>query len=656
MTLEEIFGEKGLLARRLKGYEPRPQQVQMARAVERAIREKSHLLVEAGTGVGKSLAYLIPFALWAIDGKERAVVSTYTKALQEQLVKKDLPFLRDILGVELRFALCLGSDNYLCRRRLAQVQQYGLFESREEIGELEKILSWQGKTAQGLRTEMEFEPSTRLWGKVCRESDLCLGKECAHIPECYYRQARQRALDTHILVINHHLYFANLAAAGHVLPEFHALVFDEAHELEEVATDYLGLKVSNFQLRYLLDSLLARRGDRGLLFRWRGAEVEKERAREQVEVVRETAQLFFSQMADRLKGKKSPWRMRRKEFLPNLLEEPLLQLGRALGRMEKTSKDEEEKCELQGHGERCYELASSLRIILQQEQEGCVYWAEAEGEGGRARYSLHLAPIDVSAKLKEAVFDRIHPTVLTSATLAVDRSFAFLRNRIGLEETEELLLDSPFDYAHQALLYLPPGLPDPGQDPDSHLREVIHQTRRLLEITRGRTFVLFTSYRMLEQVFEALSGVLQELRFFRQGEMPRYRLLEAFKEDPYSVLFGTSSFWQGVDVPGRALECVILAKLPFAVPDDPIVEAKIEHLTSQGQNPFLVFQVPHAVVLLRQGFGRLIRTRRDRGVVAVLDPRLQTRSYGRTFLRSLPSCPRTSSLDKVREFLWEKKR
>lgn len=655
MNLEEIFGENGRLARCLKGYEPRPQQVQMAQAIEQAVRQESHLIVEAGTGVGKSLAYLIPFALWAIEGKKRVVVSTYTKALQEQLVKKDLPFLRDGLGIELRFALCLGSENYLCCRRLAQVRQHGLFDSPGEVGELEQILAWRGKTAHGLRTELAFEPSAKLWGRVSRESDLCLGKECPHIPGCYYREARNRALNAHILVINHHLYFANLAAEGNVLPEFDGVVFDEAHELEEVATNYLGLEVSNFQVRYLLDSLLARRRDRGLLLRWKGMEEERERTEGQVEAVRGTAQEFFFRMADRLQGKKSPYRIRQKEFFPNLLEEPLFQLGKNLRRLKEKAEVEEDEREIQAYEGRCYELATSLRVILQQEEEGCVYWAEAEGEGGRARYSLHAAPIDISAKLKEAVFDRIHPVVLTSATLAVDRSFAFLRGRIGLEEAEELLLDSPFDYAHQALLYLPPALPDPGREPEGHLREVIRQTRGLLEITRGRTFVLFTSYRMLEQAFEALSGTLEELRFLRQGEKPRYRLLEEFKEDPYSVLFGTSSFWQGVDVPGRALECVILAKLPFAVPDDPVIEAKIEHLTAQGQDPFLSYQLPQAVVLLKQGFGRLIRTHGDRGVVAVLDPRIQTRSYGRTFLRSLPSCPRTSSLKQVREFLLGKK-
>lgn len=680
MNLEEIFKATGLIARHLKNYEFRPEQIQMAEAVERSITSNRHLVVEAGTGVGKSLAYLIPFIKWSIRFNKKVVISTYTKTLQEQLIKKDLPFLRDILGLNFRFALCLGGQNYLCLRRLNQSFSYDLFEQRREIKEITRISKWQEETETGLRLDLKFKVSESTWAKLCRESDLCLGKKCLYRKECFYNKARLKQYRSHILVTNHHLYFANLISGGRVLPKFDAVVFDEAHTLEDVATNYLGIELSNFKLKYLLDSIFNPQSGKGLLVRLsylnrkRAEDVEKK-----LNELRIAAQSFFSELISKFGEDSKVLRIRTKDFIFNHLKEPLLGLTSILAGFLDDAKKEEQRLEIKSFVSRGKEINSNLEAIMNMSLEGCVYWAEilnpvrnktpeasaldtkCQGISNginrprRPKYSLCAAPIDISDEFKARVLDKVKPIIFTSATLSTNGNFEFKKRGLGIEEADELLLGSPFDYREKALLYIPESLPDPSLEFESYQKEVIAEIKRILSIMNGRTFVLFTSFKMLDATYDTLKDDLIDLNVLRQGDAPRYKLLEKFKRRDSSVLLATNTFWQGVDVPGRALECVIISKLPFAVPEEPIIEAKMELLRSQNKDPFIHYQIPQAIIMLRQGFGRLIRTKDDIGMVAILDPRIKTRFYGKSFLGALPECQEVSRLEQVQRFFFEKR-
>ena len=636
MNALKIFSENGLIAQSMRvAYEHRPQQIEMAEAVELALGSKTHLVVEAGTGVGKSLAYLVPLIIWARETNQRAVVATYTKALQQQLVDKDLPFLKRVLG-DFRYALCVGGENYLCLRRFDQLRMGDLYE-QNEVEPLNRLFAWSIATRTGLRSDLDIEPPASLWAKACRQADLCFGKDCSFYKDCFYQRGKAIEQQAQILVANHHLFFADMATGNNVLPEYRAVVFDEAHQVEEVATDYLGVQITNFSVRYLLDGLLSQRTRKGLLTRLTVQDHEVQVIRGMVDGLRVISENFFLNLHPALK-KEPVLRLRKPRIVPDILSEPLLELEHAL--LALTAESHEEEMEVKAFAGRARGLANAVRINLEQSEEGFVYWADRENQ----RYRLVASPIDVAGMLRENLFGAEGTVILTSATLSASGSFTYIKNRLGLDAPRELLLDSPFDFENQAMVYIARELED--QQAAGFQEKFDLELTSVLSVTNGRTLVLFTSYGQLKRSAETLRREMPDLGLLCQGEMPAYRLVEQFKARQNTVLLGTASFWQGIDIPGDALQCVVIAKLPFAVPDDPIIEARMERL----KNPFFEFQVPQATLLFRQGFGRLIRTKADRGAVVVLDSRIMTKNYGKWFMRSLPKCRITDQVEEFRQF------
>jgi ATP-dependent DNA helicase DinG len=685
-TVAHVFAPDGVLSRALpnsgREYEDRPQQREMAHAVADAVENKHHLLVEAGTGVGKSYAYLIPLILWAASNKKRVLIATHTKALQQQLVEKDLPFLRDLfvqkLGMDFRFALCLGTANYLCPRRLAKSEAVGLFATKDDVSQMQEIEKWAHKTKTGRLLDLPFEPSVQLWAQLNRESDLCLGRACPLYEDSFFYIARREQERAQILIANHHLLFAHLASggndAGAVLPTFDALVLDEAHQAEEVAGNYLGLEFSNLGAAKLIELLHHRRTNKTVLSGCAlpdREELEKKLI-ETCEEAREATGRFFEnlQIALRIDATRSQsLRLRAPHIVENDLNEPLTRLEKVLRDARKSAEktvDDELQRELDGYAQRCFELRVNLDELLNHARENWVYWCAVQPRQNTnvfakstprvPRLALQGAPIDVAAALQESLFGKICPVVLTSATLTTAGNFQFLRERLGLTpeqskvEVKTLSLGSPFDYQKNALLYVGRDLPDPYNA--THFENAaIERAGEVLKRTSGRAFVLCTSFRMVDATANFLRKTLpKSIEVLKQGEMSRGKLLNDFRADVHSVLVGTTSFWQGVDVPGESLSCVVIMKLPFAVPDDPLVQARVESLKEKGRDAFNEYQVPQAVMMFRQGFGRLIRTATDKGIVAILDPRVATKNYGKTFLQSLPDCAITDDLDELKKF------
>ncbi len=661
MNAAATFAPEGPLAVMLPGYESRGQQVAMAVAVAEALAKSEHLMVEAGTGTGKSLAYLVPMIQWAVASGKRVIVSTYSKALQHQLVTQDLPLLQKALGLDFSYALCLGTNNYLCPRRLERAEEGGLFTSAEESRQFASIRRWSKRTRSGLVSELDFEPHGGVWSAVNRESDLCNGQECSHYDACPFYAARRRQYASTVLVSNHALFFANLAASELVLPPFDAVVLDEAHSIEDVAADFLGLSVANPQLGFLFDQIHNARTGKGVLANYRAPREFAEPIQIALAECQSASDLFFELVAEHARGPGTTTRLREPDFVEPLLAEPLVLLAERLRAWQQALSlpderlNEEAKFEVGSFAARCDTLNAALNAILTQSQPNSVYWMQvAKSDTRRARrqprVALAAAPVDLSDALRLQLFERYAPIVMTSATLTTAGRFDYLRQRLGLgDDVRALAVGSPFDWERQAMLYAPQDLPDPAA------KEVfddasIDRARKVLEIVGGGAFVLCTSYRIVQRAHEELSRALPHLRVLRQGEASRERLLDEFKQDGNGVLVATATFWQGIDVPGDALRCVILMRLPFSVPDEPLIEARMEHLQVNGIDPFYGYQVPQAIILLRQGFGRLLRTKNDRGLVAILDPRAVTRQYGRLFLESLPPCRRARNLDEVEKF------
>ena len=646
-----MFANDGILSHRLENYEYRHQQVIMAEAIADNINNNSHLIVEAGTGVGKSLAYLIPFILWAIKENKKVVISTFTKALQYQLVNKDIPFLKDALSLDFSFALCVGGENYLCLRRLNQAGSHGLFEL-DETEALKELFKWKDRTKTGLKSDMDFEPMPKLWQKVCREGDICFGKKCSYYDKCFYQRAKAVERKAHILITNHHLFFAHIASGWNVLPKFDSIVFDEAHQLEDIASGYLGIEVSNYRIKNLINTISNPFTRKGLLSRleWLTPHTISE-INLLTNRVRRAGDGFFGVLSEKLDG--TTKRIRVENFIPNLLKEPLINLSEGLKPLMKSAENYEDEKEILSLIDRCITLSSDIDSIISQTLTDHVYWGEIDGK----RIRIAATPIDISSTLREQIFENIKPVILTSATLSVKGDFSFLRERVGLNNGNELALDSPFNYRENVMIYTPNGISDP-KDTEEFKRDVIDSIKFILNITHGRTLILFTSYEMLNKAYDALnrlnsSNRLNSLNFLRQGEMDSYKLIEEFKNGDNLVLLGTHTFWQGIDIPGDALQCVIIVRLPFQVPDDPVTEARLEKLKENGKNPFIHYQIPNAILMFKQGFGRLIRTQSDKGIVAILDPRVRTRFYGERFLSALPDCIRTDSIEKVEEFFDE---
>ncbi|PYV57004.1 MAG: helicase [Acidobacteria bacterium] len=645
ISLHQFFGPGGLLSRTHPAYEFRRGQLQMAQAVEQALSERHHLIVEAGTGTGKTLAYLVP----VIRSAKRVIISTGTKNLQEQLFRKDIPFLEQALfpNGEGKLNVCYmkGRANYLCRKKLYDLTDQPVLSGLEEIEHYRAISNWEKTTETGDRAEISSLPeASALWHKLDARADTCLGQKCSVWEKCFITGMRRRAAESDIIIVNHHLFFADLgikqqaedAPDAGILPDVGAVIFDEAHELEDVAGSYFGVSVSNNRVEELCRDVESSMQRNRLL----SASIASA-----VKSLRDRAMFFFALLPQ---GNGRFAFDNRHEFLEEngdefiSLQNCLQRLGAELEGL--SSKPEE----IFNFGRRTQELQVQLSFLLESDAKNTVFWIERR-RGGRDKQNVFLqaTPIDVAPILKTCLFDRLEAAVLTSATLAVGSGFEYMRRRLGLEYAREAVLPSHFDYQNQAVLYVPPDLPDP-RTPQFHAKAA-DRIRQLLEITCGRAFVLFTSYAQMKEIYERLLGEL-EFPMLLQGDAPKTALLEEFRLTPNSVLFATSSFWQGVDVQGEQLSCVIIDRLPFAVPTDPVVSARIKALNDEGGNAFFDYQVPAAVITLKQGFGRLIRSLHDRGLLALLDNRILKKAYGRVFIDSLPNYKRTTDLEQVERF------
>ena len=650
MIEEEVrkyLDKGGFLSDAIDEFEHRPQQIAMAEAVGRVFDSEHHLIVEAGTGTGKSLAYLIPAILWAVQHNKKVVVSTYSKALQEQLLYHDIPLIHEKLKIPFRYALCLGHENYLSLRRLKRASQAGLFATVEEDEQMAAIFDWVGETQNGTKGDLPFEPLPSVWEDVGRQKDLCLGKNCETYSTCYYFKERKRWFSAHLLIVNHHLFFANVASNGAVLPRFDAVIFDEAQNIEESATSFLGLKISNSYLYYFLDRLYHSRTRKGLLSR-----IEHDyvlHLRNQVGVVRKAVETFFTRIVEEYGRKDRVLRLYKPIAIDNSIYFPMKELHESLKNFEGMVQSEEDRVEITSAANRCMEFNNAIPAFLNQHLDEYVYWLEITEKKRFNRVVLQGVPVNAAEELQEQVFSKIGRVVLTSATLTTHRGFEFIRERIGFEPQEQSILDSPFDYPSQALLYISGDLPEPSEEMEKYVSAMARRCGELVEISQGRTFILFTSYALMDQVYDRLQHLSSKLSLLKQGEIPTGQMIRRFKETP-SVIFGTNSFWQGVDIPGDALKSVIITKLPFDVPSEPLTEARIEDLRRRSIDPFLHYQIPRAIIQMRQGFGRLIRKQSDTGVVSILDSRIVRRGYGKQFLDSLPSCEVVEDLVQVKNF------
>src|SRR4051812_6066670 len=670
-SLHSILGEDGSIARRLaERYEHRPQQLEMAAAVEDAFTNKHHLLVEAGTGVGKSFAYLLPAIDFAVKQKKRIVISTHTINLQEQLIEKDIPLLQSVYPDEFAAVLVKGRSNYLCRRRLEQTSRrsMSLFEFDRQMDSLHMVLDWASKTTDGSLADLPILPDGDVWDKVCAEQGNCLGKKCNFYNDCFWQAAKRRMQSGKILIVNHALFFSDLAlrAAGiNYLPKYDAVILDEAHTVEDVAGEHFGLKVSEGGLRYQLRNLFDPRRGKGLLSGHGAYAID---AMEDIEELSGKIDRFFSRVLRwQQQNGRSNGRVDASHWIENDISPKLRDLSLHLKAMLTHIESEEETSEITAQAEKVANLGQMLEVILSQSLEESVYWIEITNRGTQ-KISLHAAPINIGAGLKKHLFEKIKSVVLTSATLctaaasstkrdhkrgippvmrpAAKDSFSYIKSRLGIDKAKTLQLGSPFDYSKQATLYVESDLPEPN-DP-LFLARACERIAHYLKMTAGGAFVLFTSYGMLNAAHERLKPILDALKLplLVHGQGPPARgVLERFKSNPNAVVLGTTSFWQGVDVQGDQLRNVIVVKLPFAVPDEPVIEARLDAIKKRGGNAFMEYSVPEAIIKLKQGFGRLIRSKTDEGIVVILDSRIKTKYYGRLFLDALPPCRTVAAED-----------
>jgi ATP-dependent DNA helicase DinG len=646
-TLHAFFAPGGMLSSAHPNYEFRRGQLQMADAVEKALQEQRHLIVEAGTGTGKTLAYLLP----VIRSGKRVIISTGTKNLQEQLFFKDIPFLEQHLG-PLRVCYMKGRNNYLCRQKLYDLTDQPVLSGLQEIEHYRQIAAWEKETETGDKAELkELPDNAQLWQKLDARGERCTGQKCTQWDRCFITEMHRRAMESDIIIVNHHLFFADLALrqtgapdAG-ILPEFAAVIFDEAHELEDVASSYFGVSVSNLRFEELARDIETTLQQKQAA----SASLLQALAR-----MREKSRFFFGQLPA---GDGRFAFTNREEFLMKNGDDydaVMQSLGRVFSELEILPKKPDE---VFGFARRTQELQTQFAFLMESEDKNTVFWIEQRGEarkgrGPQSHVILQATPIDVSQILKQTLFEKVDTAVLTSATLAVaggsqNGNFEYIRQRVGLDHARELVVSSHFDYAKQAILYVPPEMPDPRSSIFGN--RAADKIRRLLEITQGRAFCLFTSYAQMNDIHDRLLGELP-FPMLLQGSAPKSALLEEFRLTPNAVLFATASFWQGVDVQGEQLSCVIIDRLPFAVPNDPVVASRIRAINDSGGNAFFDYQVPSAVISLKQGFGRLIRSVKDRGVLALLDNRVVKQRYGKVFLESLPAYRKTNDLAEVELF------
>jgi ATP-dependent DNA helicase DinG len=644
VAVSKIFSDEGPLAC-IPGFEKRPQQEEMAQAIATALEQEKHLVVEAGTGVGKSLAYLIPALLSTVHEGRKAIISTHTINLQEQLLYKDIPLLEKILGISCEAVLLKGRQNYLCPTRLERALQHGndLF-SAETLPQLERLRHWSETTTDGTLSDLPEIPDPQIWSQVCSERHLCTPKICGKNPRCFYQVARRRAASAPILILNHPLFFTLLEDAsssekGYLFPN-DFVIFDEAHTLESIASRHLGLTISQYGLRQILHRLYFPRTHKGLL-----QQIKATTAITAVSEILPEVDLFFEQIALLCRFQKGrEYRLREKDLgalekIESTLIHRLHRLSVLVASAAEAVENEATQSELSDLATQLEEIEEGIVTFLEQREPDSVYWVEKTGKTS-SFYNLQVAPININAHLEQLLFRKGASAILTSATLSTGTpELAYFRNRVGASEVAALQLGSPFDYQEQMKLHLVRTMPDPREERyEAALEEwIAHFT----ELSQARAFVLFTSYRTMQAVAQKMQSFFdrKQWQLLVQGEaLSRTRMLEAFRSGKPSVLFGTESFWTGVDIPGEALSNVIITRLPFATPDQPLTEAKLEQITRSGGNAFSDYSLPEAILKLRQGVGRLIRNKNDHGIVAILDSRMVNKSYGKAFLQALPAC------------------
>ena len=653
--MQSVFSADGRLSSS-PDFEYRPEQQEMAVAVADALMGESCVAVEAGTGVGKSLAYLLPAVRYAIETGRKAIISTHTINLQEQLVGKDLPLVKNLLPGDWEAVLLKGRGNYLCPMRLRRAwEQQGDLFGQDEASELQRIWEWAEQTKEGTLSDLDFQPSPKVWAQVCSESQICTQRFCGAKGNCFFQQAWKRAGEARVLVVNHTLFFALADLDGLMEPgaedggflfprDF--VVFDEAHTLENVAASQLGIRLAEGGMRFDLQRLYNPRSRKGIL-----RAMNDSIAIRGVERVIEEMEEFFQTVGHVVdfKGESRESRIRQPGLVPNTLSEPLRDLWVRLEEIaEGMDKENAGRGELLDGVRRLREAHGAIRLFLEQEDEESVYWVE-RGGANRDAMTLRSAPVQVADRLRESLFGRGKPVVLTSATLGTgDSELSYFRNRLGAEDSRPVRIGSPFDYRKQMQVYVAKGMPEPAHP--KFAEELPKWVEYFVRETDGKAFVLFTSYGLLRKTAEVMRPFFkkQKIRLLVQGEgMPRHQMVTEFREDVHSVLFGTDSFWTGVDVPGEALSNVIVTRLPFAVPEHPVIASRIEVIEASGGNAFMDYSVPEAVVKLRQGVGRLIRSAKDEGIVAILDNRVVTKRYGKIFIEALPGEARVEFLEEI---------
>ncbi len=646
--MDNIFGKDGLIAKYHKEYEYRPGQVKMAEAVLRAFEEKKHLIVEAGTGTGKTMAYLVPAIAAALGQNRRIIISTGTKNLQEQLMEKDIPFLQKILPKKFSAAYMKGRSNYACLYRVQKAETQPILESLDEYDSFQQVSRWSRDSETGDRAELvDLPENISYWSQINAKGEICLGQKCPNFEPCFITRMRQRAEEADIVIVNHHLFFADLNIRGNefgrVLPDYSAVIFDEAHLIEDIAADYFGFQISSFQMEELArDAVNLPITD---------VSINRDLTKQSGRIIGFADQFWARFSQGRGQDGRYPLvqgsfaqKNRAGDIEATPLGEAYFALDGALERLETTldSLKKEDSTEIESLIRRTRQARFDLDFVCTQAEKNYVYWLERRGKG----IFLRASPIDVSSLLQDKLFDKVETVVMTSATLSSSGKFDFIKNRLGMKEekTDTLLAPSSFNYEKQAIVYLPKTMPEPSLP--QFISTAANEIVKLLQITQGRAFVLSTSLTSMNALYELVS-LRVDFPCFVQGSMAKAGLLERFKKTPNAVLFATSSFWQGVDVQGEQLSCVIIDKLPFAVPTDPIVAARTRFIDEQGGKSFFDYSVPQAVITLKQGVGRLIRSASDKGVIAILDSRLRTKGYGKDFLSSLPRMRVTSELKDV---------